>query len=181
MKTDKKRNRPLELRSRKLLVGGMQLKLLGVESGSYEQVQWKVLSHYVMINSVIFVDYMYFLELLPQASEETLHSSNEEEDPFRGMEPYLVRRLSCRNIQLPPLAFRQLEQADLKSESENIQRPTSLPLKILPLIAITSAESSGRRHFSEIVLHGRAENVLVNANKHLPKGSCTWKINIGHM
>lgn len=77
------------------------------------------------------------------ASEETLHSSNEEEDPFRGMEPYLVRRLSCRNVQLPPLAFRQLEQADLKSESENVQRPTSLPLKILPLIAITSADSSG--------------------------------------
>lgn len=77
------------------------------------------------------------------ASEETLHSSNEEEDPFRGMEPYLVRRLSCRSVQLPPLAFRQLEQADLKSESENIQRPTSLPLKILPLIAITSADSSG--------------------------------------
>ncbi|XP_020862909.1 3',5'-cyclic-AMP phosphodiesterase 4D-like [Phascolarctos cinereus] len=76
------------------------------------------------------------------ASEETLHSSNEGEDPFRGMEPYLVRRLSCRNVQLPPLAFRQLEQADLKSESENLQRPTSLPLKILPLIAITSAESS---------------------------------------
>lgn len=76
-------------------------------------------------------------------SEETLHSGNEEEDPFRGMEPYLVRRLSCRNIQLPPLAFRQLEQADLKSESESIQRPTSLPLKILPLIAITSADSSG--------------------------------------
>lgn len=84
-----------------------------------------------------------FLELLPQASEETLHSSHEEEDPLKGMEPYLVRRLSCRNIQLPPLAFRQLEQADLKSESENLQRPTSLPLKILPLIAITSADSSG--------------------------------------
>ncbi|KAM9680085.1 3',5'-cyclic-AMP phosphodiesterase 4D-like [Dama dama] len=77
------------------------------------------------------------------ASEETLHSSHEEEDPLKGMEPYLVRRLSCRNIQLPPLAFRQLEQADLKSESENLQRPTSLPLKILPLIAITSADSSG--------------------------------------
>nr|KAF6366819.1 hypothetical protein mPipKuh1_013268 [Pipistrellus kuhlii] len=77
------------------------------------------------------------------ASEETLHSCNEEEDPLKGMEPYLVRRLSCRNIQLPPLAFRQLEQADLKSESENLQRPTSLPLKILPLIAITSADSSG--------------------------------------
>lgn len=104
-----------------------------------------------MVNTVTFVDYMYFLELLLQASEETLHSSNEEEDPFHGMEPYLVRRLSCRNIQLPPLAFRQLEQADLKSESENIQRPTSLPLKILPLIAITSADSSGwapsRCHF----------------------------------
>nr|XP_020862911.1 cAMP-specific 3',5'-cyclic phosphodiesterase 4D-like isoform X2 [Phascolarctos cinereus] len=80
------------------------------------------------------------------ASEETLHSSNEGEDPFRGMEPYLVRRLSCRNVQLPPLAFRQLEQADLKSESENLQRPTSLPLKILPLIAITSAESSRHIH-----------------------------------
>ncbi|KAM7320882.1 hypothetical protein ACRRTK_020135 [Alexandromys fortis] len=78
-----------------------------------------------------------------KASEETLHSSNEEEDPFRGMEPYLVRRLSSRSIQLPPLAFRQLEQADLRSESENIPRPTSLPLKILPLIAITSADSSG--------------------------------------
>ncbi|XP_076973350.1 3',5'-cyclic-AMP phosphodiesterase 4D isoform X8 [Tamandua tetradactyla] len=77
------------------------------------------------------------------ASEETLHSGNGEEDPFRGMEPYLVRRLSCRSIQLPPLAFRQLEQADLKSESENLHRPTSLPLKILPLIAITSADSSG--------------------------------------
>ncbi|XP_060002292.1 cAMP-specific 3',5'-cyclic phosphodiesterase 4D-like [Lagenorhynchus albirostris] len=77
------------------------------------------------------------------ASEETLHSTNEEEDPLRGMEPYLVRRLSCRSVQLPPLAFRQLEQADLKSELENAQRPTSLPLKILPLIAITSADSSG--------------------------------------
>lgn len=59
------------------------------------------------------------------------------------MEPYLVRRLSSRSIQLPPLAFRQLEQTDLRSESENIPRPTSLPLKILPLIAITSADSSG--------------------------------------
>lgn len=77
------------------------------------------------------------------ASEETLHSCNDEEDPFRGMEPYLVRRLSSRSIQLPPLAFRQLEQTDLRSESENIPRPTSLPLKILPLIAVTSADSSG--------------------------------------
>ncbi|XP_073092079.1 3',5'-cyclic-AMP phosphodiesterase 4D isoform X7 [Manis javanica] len=77
------------------------------------------------------------------ASEEALHPRNEEEDTLRGMEPYLVRRLSCRSVQLPPLVFRQLEQADLKSESEKIQRPTSLPLKGLPLIAITSADSSG--------------------------------------
>lgn len=96
-----------------------------------------------MIGIRALVDDIYFPGLLPQASEETLHSSNEEEGPSRGMEPYLVRRLSCRNVQLPPLAFRQLEQADLKSESENVQRPTSLPLKILPLIAITSADSSG--------------------------------------
>lgn len=96
-----------------------------------------------MITDRTFVGYICFLGLSPQASEETLHSCNEEEDPLRGMEPYLVRRLSCRNVQLPPLAFRQLEQADLKSESENLQRPTSLPLKILPLIAITSADSSG--------------------------------------
>lgn len=40
MKKDKNRNRPYELKSRKLLVWGLQLKLLGVnESGSYEQVQ----------------------------------------------------------------------------------------------------------------------------------------------
>ncbi|KAF5912053.1 hypothetical protein HPG69_003327 [Diceros bicornis minor] len=99
------------------------------------------------------------------ASEETLHSSNEEEDPFRGMEPYLVRRLSCRNVQLPPLAFRQLEQADLKSESENIQRPTSLPLKILPLIAITSADSSGNSHPlppDSIVTSGLQNHFLIN-------------------
>ncbi|XP_053513186.1 cAMP-specific 3',5'-cyclic phosphodiesterase 4D-like [Artibeus jamaicensis] len=91
------------------------------------------------------------------ASEETLHSSKEEEDPFRGMEPYLVRRLSCRNVQLPPLAFRQLEQADLKSESENIQRPTSLPLKILPLIAITSADSTGNLEMPMDTRHANRE------------------------
>ncbi|XP_044877362.1 cAMP-specific 3',5'-cyclic phosphodiesterase 4D-like [Mauremys mutica] len=77
-------------------------------------------------------------------SEETLHSNTEDEGPFQGMEPYLVRRLSCRNIQLPPLAFRQLEQADWdkKSDMETIPRPTSLPLRSPPLIAITSAEAS---------------------------------------
>lgn len=79
-----------------------------------------------------------------QVSEETIHSNTEEEAPFQGMEPYLVRRLSCRNVQLPPLAFRQLEQADWdrRSDMETTPRPTSLPLRIPPLIAITSAESS---------------------------------------
>lgn len=95
------------------------------------------------------------------ASEETLHSSNEEEDPFRGMEPYLVRRLSCRNVQLPPLAFRQLEQADLKSESENIPRPTSLPLKILPLIAITSADSSGNKQMERLAKQPSSRHLMV--------------------
>ncbi|CAN0334852.1 unnamed protein product [Bubo scandiacus] len=77
-------------------------------------------------------------------SEEALHHSIEDEESFQGMEPYLVRRLSSRNIQLPPLAFRQLEQADWdkKNDTETIPRPTTLPLRIPPLIAITSAESS---------------------------------------
>ncbi|XP_040512413.1 cAMP-specific 3',5'-cyclic phosphodiesterase 4D isoform X9 [Gallus gallus] len=77
-------------------------------------------------------------------SEEVLHHRSEEEESFQGMEPYLVRRLSSRNIQLPPLAFRQLEQADWdkKNDTETISRPTTLPLRIPPLIAITSAESS---------------------------------------
>ncbi|XP_067171342.1 3',5'-cyclic-AMP phosphodiesterase 4D isoform X3 [Apteryx mantelli] len=77
-------------------------------------------------------------------SEEALHHSTEDEDLIQGMEPYLVRRLSCRNIQLPPLAFRQLEQTDWdkKSDTETNLRPTTLPLRIPPLIAITSAESS---------------------------------------
>ncbi|XP_023800285.1 cAMP-specific 3',5'-cyclic phosphodiesterase 4D-like [Cyanistes caeruleus] len=76
-------------------------------------------------------------------SEEALHHSTEDEDSCQGMEPYLVRRLSSRNIQLPPLAFRQLEQADgdKKNDTETIPRPTTLPL-IPPLIAITAAESS---------------------------------------
>ncbi|XP_059692716.1 cAMP-specific 3',5'-cyclic phosphodiesterase 4D isoform X7 [Haemorhous mexicanus] len=77
-------------------------------------------------------------------SEEALHHSTEDEEPSQGMEPYLVRRLSSRNIQLPPLAFRQLEQADWdkKNDTETIPRPTTLPLRIPPLIAITAAESS---------------------------------------
>ncbi|KAK4816052.1 hypothetical protein QYF61_011060 [Mycteria americana] len=82
-----------------------------------------------------------------QVSEEALHHSTEDEESSQAMEPYLVRRLSSRNIQLPPLAFRQLEQADWdkKNDTETIPRPTTLPLRIPPLIAITSAESSSRQ------------------------------------
>ncbi|KAJ7335938.1 hypothetical protein JRQ81_013879, partial [Phrynocephalus forsythii] len=73
-------------------------------------------------------------------SEEALFPHNEEDG---ALQQYCVRRLSCRNLQLPPLAFRQLEQADWdrKGESETVTRPTSLPLRSLPLIAITAAES----------------------------------------
>ncbi|KAJ8380843.1 hypothetical protein SKAU_G00016210 [Synaphobranchus kaupii] len=53
-------------------------------------------------------------------------------------EPFLVRRLSSRSVQLPPLAFRQAQQAyyDLTPP-----RPTSLPLWVTPLIAITTADT----------------------------------------
>ncbi|XP_066470579.1 3',5'-cyclic-AMP phosphodiesterase 4D isoform X9 [Tiliqua scincoides] len=76
-------------------------------------------------------------------SEETLYPQNEEEGALQGMDQYRVRRLSCRNLQLPPLAFRQLEQTDWdrKGDTESVPRPTSLPLRTLPLIAITSADS----------------------------------------
>ncbi|XP_066500974.1 3',5'-cyclic-AMP phosphodiesterase 4D isoform X6 [Hoplias malabaricus] len=61
------------------------------------------------------------------------------------IEPFTVRRLSCRSLQLPPLAFRQAEQyhCEKRPEIETTQpRPTSLPLRHPPLIAITSAENS---------------------------------------
>ncbi|XP_037535989.1 uncharacterized protein LOC119413049 [Nematolebias whitei] len=77
------------------------------------------------------------------------------------MEPFLVRRLSCRAVQLPPLAFRQAEQyyCDRKPEPCSScfllqslphspdtvtvpPRPTTLPLRAPPLIAITSADTS---------------------------------------
>ncbi|XP_016146997.1 cAMP-specific 3',5'-cyclic phosphodiesterase 4D-like [Sinocyclocheilus grahami] len=65
--------------------------------------------------------------------------------PLSCMEPFAVRRLSCRTVQLPPLAFRQAEQyyCERKPETETAQpRPTSLPLRAPPLIAITSADTS---------------------------------------
>ncbi|XDV49297.1 hypothetical protein PO909_018577 [Leuciscus waleckii] len=68
--------------------------------------------------------------------------------PLSCMEPFAVRRLSCRTVQLPPLAFRLAEQyyCERKPETETTQpRPTSLPLRAPPLIAITSADTS-RQH-----------------------------------
>ncbi|XP_061133828.1 cAMP-specific 3',5'-cyclic phosphodiesterase 4D isoform X2 [Syngnathus typhle] len=67
--------------------------------------------------------------------------------PITCMEPFLVRRLSCRTVQLPPLAFRQAEQAyfERKAEADPVTvppRPNSLPLRTPPLIAITSADTS---------------------------------------
>ncbi|KAJ8413987.1 hypothetical protein AAFF_G00065850 [Aldrovandia affinis] len=62
-----------------------------------------------------------------------------------AMEPFLVRRLSSRVMQLPPLAVRQAQQAycDRKPEPDHAPpRPNSLPLRATPLIAITTAEAS---------------------------------------
>ncbi|XP_075445696.1 3',5'-cyclic-AMP phosphodiesterase 4D isoform X1 [Ascaphus truei] len=80
-------------------------------------------------------------------SEEALHSKTEDDGIFQGMESCQVRRLSCRTIHLPSLAFRQAEQAeqaewDKKSDSDCPQRPSSLALRIPPLIAITAADST---------------------------------------
>ncbi|KAK5871066.1 hypothetical protein PBY51_003968 [Eleginops maclovinus] len=74
-------------------------------------------------------------------------SDSPEPGPVTCMEPFLVRRLSCRSVQLPPLAFRLAEQyyCDRKPESDTVTvppRPTTLPLRTPPLIAITSAETS---------------------------------------
>lgn len=83
--------------------------------------------------------------LSTQASNDS--SDSPEPGPTTCMEPFLVRRLSCRTVQLPPLAFRQAEQyyCDRKPESDTVTvppRPTTLPLRTPPLIAITSAEAN---------------------------------------
>ncbi|XP_013858157.1 cAMP-specific 3',5'-cyclic phosphodiesterase 4D isoform X1 [Austrofundulus limnaeus] len=74
-------------------------------------------------------------------------SDSPEPEPISCMEPFMVRRLSCRSVQLPPLAFRQAEQyyLDRKPEPDTVAvppRPTTLPLRAPPLIAITSADTS---------------------------------------
>ncbi|XP_027490720.1 cAMP-specific 3',5'-cyclic phosphodiesterase 4D-like [Corapipo altera] len=86
-------------------------------------------------------------------SEEALQHNTEDEDSSQGMEPYLVRRLLSRNIQLPPLAFRQLEQAywDKNNDTETLPRPMTLPLRIPPLIAVTAAESSSMKLWLTVV------------------------------
>ncbi|XP_046904607.1 cAMP-specific 3',5'-cyclic phosphodiesterase 4D isoform X2 [Hypomesus transpacificus] len=77
--------------------------------------------------------------------------SDDSDSPEPGlvscMEPFQVRRLSCRTVQLPPLAFRQAEQyyCDRKPEPDTVTvppRPTTLPLRTPPLIAITSADTT---------------------------------------
>ncbi|KAM4576018.1 3',5'-cyclic-AMP phosphodiesterase 4D isoform 2-T2 [Odontesthes bonariensis] len=74
-------------------------------------------------------------------------SDSPEPVPVTCMEPFFVRRLSCRTVQLPPLAFRQAEQyyCDRRAEPDTVTlppRPTTLPLRTPPLIAITSADTS---------------------------------------
>uniref|UniRef100_A0A672KFP2 Phosphodiesterase n=1 Tax=Sinocyclocheilus grahami TaxID=75366 RepID=A0A672KFP2_SINGR len=81
-----------------------------------------------------------YLLVVSRGSEDSPDSC-----PLSCMEPFAVRRLSCRTVQLPPLAFRQAEQyyCERKPETETAQpRPTSLPLRAPPLIAITSADTS---------------------------------------
>ncbi|KAK0143977.1 cAMP-specific 3',5'-cyclic phosphodiesterase 4D [Merluccius polli] len=75
-------------------------------------------------------------------------SESPEPEPFLCMEPLVVRRLSGRTMQLPPLAFRQAEQyyCDRRPEADCAAlatplRPTTLPLRTPPIIAITAAET----------------------------------------
>ncbi|KAL6472523.1 hypothetical protein MHYP_G00187110 [Metynnis hypsauchen] len=79
-------------------------------------------------------------ESVSDGSRETPEA---EAGPASGTESIQVRRLSSRNLQLPPLAFRQADQNDWeRKETEQIPRPTTLALRIPPLIAITSADTS---------------------------------------
>uniref|UniRef100_A0A096LY68 Uncharacterized protein n=1 Tax=Poecilia formosa TaxID=48698 RepID=A0A096LY68_POEFO len=85
------------------------------------------------------------LYISKDASDES--SDSPEPGPVTCMEPFMVRRLSCRTVQLPPLAFRQAEQyyCDRKPEPDTVTvppRPTTLPLRAPPLIAITSADTT---------------------------------------
>lgn len=106
------------------------------------------ISAYFLILILTICCWFYFLSslfLLTQVSDDS--SDSPEPGPVTCMEPFMVRRLSCRTVQLPPLAFRQAEQyyCDRKPESDTVTvppRPTTLPLRTPPLIAITSADTS---------------------------------------
>uniref|UniRef100_A0A8C9TNZ6 Phosphodiesterase n=1 Tax=Scleropages formosus TaxID=113540 RepID=A0A8C9TNZ6_SCLFO len=81
--------------------------------------------------------------LCPLVSDHNLDSP--EPGPMTGLEPFMVRRLSGRSVQLPPLVFRQAEQyyCERKTEPEHTPtRPTTLPLRTPPLIAITTTDTS---------------------------------------
>uniref|UniRef100_A0A3P9LHB7 Phosphodiesterase n=1 Tax=Oryzias latipes TaxID=8090 RepID=A0A3P9LHB7_ORYLA len=82
-----------------------------------------------------------------ESQRESVSDDSPEPETITCMEPFMVRRLSCRTVQLPPLAFRQAEQyyCDRKPEADAVTappRPTTLPLRTPPLIAITSADTS---------------------------------------
>uniref|UniRef100_A0A673J436 Phosphodiesterase n=1 Tax=Sinocyclocheilus rhinocerous TaxID=307959 RepID=A0A673J436_9TELE len=75
-------------------------------------------------------------------NESKYPEAEAEEGAASGVELFQVRRRSSRNLQLPPLVFRQAEQHDWNSkETEPIARPTTLALRTPPLIAITSADA----------------------------------------
>ncbi|GCC27149.1 hypothetical protein chiPu_0005571 [Chiloscyllium punctatum] len=86
---------------------------------------------------------MISVQNLKQNIDKISESDSLDSEVQSEMEPYVVRRLSFHALQLPPLSFRLAEQYDWekKSETEHIPRPTTLPLKTLPLIAITSADN----------------------------------------
>eukprot|EP00064_Thunnus_orientalis_P008595 superscaffoldBa00001034_g8618 len=104
-------------------------------------------------------------------------SDSPEPGPVTCMEPFMVRRLSCRTVQLPPLAFRQAEQyyCDRKPESDTVTvppRPTTLPLRTPPLIAITSADTSRNTLTKEISNYRKAfthtaENLQLADNRNV--------------
>uniref|UniRef100_A0A3P9HMJ4 Phosphodiesterase n=1 Tax=Oryzias latipes TaxID=8090 RepID=A0A3P9HMJ4_ORYLA len=99
-----------------------------------------------------------------ESQRESVSDDSPEPETISCMEPFMVRRLSCRTVQLPPLAFRQAEQyyCDRKPEADAVTappRPTTLPLRTPPLIAITSADTS-----SFDVDNGTSSGLILQAN-----------------
>ncbi|KAK7934292.1 hypothetical protein WMY93_005188 [Mugilogobius chulae] len=103
---------------------------------------------------------VFFFVSLPQSSSSVfffclfLHIMICQEDLLESadalslscLDHLVVRRHSCRTVQLPPLAFRQAEQVYFERTPEQNTvtvppRPTTLPL-LPPIINITSADSS---------------------------------------